>query len=110
MSDTLRRNAPQYRSPTTPLHAWHDGTASEPISATIVAVVAKFAGVDVTQLPPLYDWIDPDALNKLLQPKPDLTKTFNGHVTFRYAEHLVTVFDDGEIMVRKYSDGWIEDC
>lgn len=64
----------------------------EPLSVRLVERVANHAGVDVQALPPLYDVIDPDALDSLVH--ADL---WNGQVMFTYFGYAVTIRSDGEI-------------
>ena len=102
MSDTdstTRPDAPSYRSRTTPLHVWHDALDSGSLSTTVVTAVAKASGEDPTDLPPLYESIDPDALDKLLGGGLGRSGSHDGYLTFTYADHSVTVHADGEIVV-----------
>jgi hypothetical protein len=64
-------------------------TASEAVLET----VADRAGVDATELPSLYDAIDPDALDALFRDgRP-------GRVSFVYAGHEVTVCGRDQVTV-----------
>lgn len=79
--------------PGDPNNDWSGDGAS--VSAAIIAVVSDEAGVDPVVLPPLYDQIDPDALDTLFASKNgDLCRT--GSVTFVYAGYVVEVVCDGE--------------
>ena len=72
-------------------------TSTDPDQTVLPAVVRAVAAVDnvpVADLPPLYEAIDPDALNALLQ-----SNGFDGHVTFEYADHAVRVESDGSVSV-----------
>jgi len=42
-----------------------DWTDAETVSAAVVAAVGSVAGKSATELPPLYDAVDPDALDAL---------------------------------------------
>lgn len=102
MSDidsTSRADGPSYRSRTTPLHVWHDTEDSGSLSTTVVTAVAKAASVEPMDLPPMYEAIDPDALDKLLGGGLGRSESYNGYVTFSYADYSVTVHADGEIVV-----------
>lgn len=69
-------------------------TASE----AVLAAVAEREGLDETDLSePLYDAIDPDALNALVQ-------SGRGHVSFQYAGYLVTVDHDRNIRLTPLSE------
>ena len=104
MSDTystIRPGEASYRTRTTPLHVWHDPDVAGSLSTTVVTAVAKAASVEPMTLPPLYESIDPDALDKLLGGGLGRSRGYNGYVTFGYAEHSVTVHADGEIVVHE---------
>ena len=71
---------------------WYDGS----VSLDVVRAVSERAGIDPVDLPPLYERVDPDALDDLFAPaghRPGLM----GRVTFRYCGHLITVFNDGKL-------------
>ena len=61
-------------------------------SMTVVEAVGAAADTPVLELPPLFDAIDPDALDALFAGRPT-----NGVVTFRYAGYDVTVRADGTV-------------
>jgi len=67
-------------------------------SREVVRTVAAREGVDETDLPPLYDAIDPDALDALLASvgteDPD-----RASVDFEYAGHRVVVSGDRTVTV-----------
>lgn len=63
-------------------------------STAIVKTVSSRTGQPVTELPPLYEVIDPDALDVLFSGRETL-----GVVTFEYAGHDVTVRADQTIDV-----------
>ena len=66
-----------------------DATASE----AVVATVADRSGTDPIALPPLYDSIDPDALDAIFgDDRP-------GRVTFSYAGYEVTVCGRDQVTV-----------
>ncbi|MDR9431077.1 MAG: HalOD1 output domain-containing protein [Natronomonas sp.] len=60
-------------------------------SERIVRTVATEADSDPVELPPLYDAIDPDALDALVD------RMSNGTVSFAYAGYEVTVRGDESI-------------
>lgn len=64
----------------------------------VVRVVADEAEVDPLDLPPLYNTIDTDALDAVVETVP------TGSVQFRYADYFVTVYGDGSIEVTEESD------
>lgn len=72
---------------------WDDDSVSTPMCA-VVSAVAEAEGVDVVDLPPLYDSIDPDALNNLF------SSGAVESVEFEYAGYTVVVRGEGKIDVR----------
>lgn len=69
--------------------------SSRPPSERVIDAVAETTERDPTELPPLYDTLDPDALDALLR------TGFDGTVSFTFAGCSVTVGDDGEIRVEE---------
>lgn len=64
------------------------------MTSTVASALAAHENVDVDELaPPLYDVIDPEALE-------DLFRDTTGRVTFEYREYGVTVDDDYTVEVR----------
>ncbi|RLM56472.1 hypothetical protein DVK02_08150 [Halobellus sp. Atlit-31R] len=57
----------------------------------VVVNVAEAAHTDASALPPLYEAVDPDALNDLVE------STFEGAISFSYAGCTVTVDGDGDV-------------
>lgn len=68
----------------------HDAT--EP-SVRVVNEVAAATDADPLSMAPLYETIDPDALDQLVAAEID------GYVHFTYAGHEVTVHGDGAVVV-----------
>ncbi|AGB39965.1 HalOD1 output domain-containing protein [Natronococcus occultus] len=75
---------------------WERGTENTPVYA-VVSAVAEAEDADPVALPPLYEAIDPEALNALLAAEPE---TAVGTVAFRYAGYDVEVTGDGDVSVR----------
>lgn len=67
----------------------------ERISVAIVQEIAALEGADPTELPPLYDSVDTDALDALVRHSDaeDLT------IEFDYGDYRVSVEGTGEITV-----------
>lgn len=61
------------------------------VSVRVVQNVANTTDSDPLELPPLYDAVDPDALDTLVGRMSD------GVVSFTYAGHVVTVTSEGSI-------------
>lgn len=70
---------------------------TESVSERIVTAVAEFTGRDPLSLDPLYDAIDPEALDALFEPT-DATGTPR-RVAFTYAGCSVEITGEGEIRV-----------
>jgi len=65
-------------------------------SVAVVEAVAAHEGVDPLDLPPLYDAVDPSALDTLFAPRPD-GSVRDGQLSFRFAGYDVTVHTSGEV-------------
>lgn len=73
-------------------------TDGEPVSNGVCAAVAALEGVSETDLTPLAESIDPDALNRLLADGSD-----TDHVTFGYAGYEITA-TAGSIRIDERTD------
>lgn len=68
------------------------------VASLLVLAFEEIIGRDATELPPLSDCVDPDALNTLFS--ADRTHAPpNGSVHFSYHGHDVSIHSDGEILV-----------
>lgn len=65
------------------------------ISERVIQVAADATDSDELELPPLYDTIDPDALDEVIDGMS------SGEITFRYAGCEITVTADQQIHVTK---------
>lgn len=65
----------------------------ESVTQRVVQQVASTMNYDLLELPPLYDYIDPDGLERLVDSMAD------GEVSFTYVGHQVTVSNDGTVDV-----------
>lgn len=75
---------------------------AEPPSVAAIRAVADAADVDPAELgTPLYDQIDPDALDALFDDRPNGTPRGSGHVTFSLLGYDVTVYSDGHVVVNE---------
>ncbi|QLG61253.1 HalOD1 output domain-containing protein [Halorarum salinum] len=76
---------------------------TEPPSATVIENVAVHKGTDALLLdPPLYDVLDPDALDALFRDVDGARRT--GEVSFEYCGCHVTVGSDGRVLVEDADD------
>jgi hypothetical protein len=62
-------------------------------SVRVVQRVARETGRDATELPPLYDAVDPEALDAVVE------SVATTSVKFRYADHDVWIDADGTVSV-----------
>ena len=69
-------------------------------STRVIGTVADELGVDPLECPPLYDHVDPTALNALF----DGRSATHGTVTFEYAGYTVTVTSEGDIELLAIDD------
>jgi hypothetical protein len=67
-------------------------------STAVVSAVAAHEGVDETTLPPLYDAVDPDALDALLG-SIQTDGPGQASVAFDYAGHSIVVTEDHSVTI-----------
>lgn len=72
------------------------GPESDPLSVAVPTLVAQCESVDPCELPPMYDAVDPDALDRLVSGDGSAESTVE--ITFGYAGYTVAV-GDGELAV-----------
>lgn len=65
----------------------------ETASARVIRTVADTTATDPLELPPLYETIDPDALDALVE---DMT---SGTISFSYIGRDITVHSDGTVTI-----------
>lgn len=82
----------------------HPSTASpetdQSITTAIVTTIADCEEVAPTDLPPLYDRINTDALDKLIAHRNAERASGETQVSFHYYGYEVTVTDDRRVHVR----------
>lgn len=71
----------------------------DPVSTAVVEAVATVSNARVEAMPPLFDVVDPEALDRLF------TQTRTGMVSFRYCGVTVRVRADGRISIYE-GDEW----
>lgn len=79
---------------------WEQDTENTPVYA-VVSAVSNASGLDVFELPPLYEAINPDALNALFTSR---SEPGGGNVSFEYAGYDVVVRGTGVVEVRTTVD------
>lgn len=73
---------------------------SDAVILTIVASVSELVGKGLSDLPPLNNSIDVDALADIFNwDSAESSQLQSGCVTFRYEECEITVFADGQVVV-----------
>lgn len=82
------------------IRAEYDWETTRP-SIAVVETVASVIDRAAITLGPLYESVDPEALDALVGPSGPPTRTDTVTVSFVFAEHRVTVHGTGEIIVHK---------
>lgn len=93
------------RDPSAPAdeyHAMHDWSGDEPLSFSVVRAVSMLAGEEPEALQPLYEVIDPDALDSLFTDRAGR----NGTLSFSLDGYDVTIHADGSIVVERADAGY----
>jgi len=72
------------------------------VTSVVVEALAEAEDTSPTEMTePLYEYVDPDALNRLFATGDDAS----GRVVFSYGEYRVTVTVDDDVYVYVYLDG-----
>ena len=78
----------------------HDFDGPAELTTTLAHALSDISGVDVTEAGfTLYDYIDPDALDRLFKPDGNGAQRVNGALTLTVWGHQVTVYSDGQIAI-----------
>lgn len=72
-------------------------SSEDSIVLEIIQTVAREADVDPVDLPPLYDYIDPDIFDDRASSGDHPLRTYK--IVFEYAGHVVSVDNDGTVTV-----------
>lgn len=84
----------------TPLEIQYDQQQNHSLSTVIIQEMVEATGVEPSNIPePLYESINPDALEELFHPLPDEADQKNRKVAFVFAGHYITVRGDGRIRI-----------
>lgn len=83
-------------APDAPYTLQHDWDAATPLHLTVVSGVAVVTNTEPEALPPLYDAVDPDSLERLLRSVPDESRSAVS-VAFPFAGWNVEVDATGEV-------------
>lgn len=77
-----------------------DSSPDGSLSAVIVEAVADREDCSPTEIEPLYDAINPDALNALFFfDSAQSSSRINGEISFEYCGYLINVTSDGRISI-----------
>lgn len=87
------------------IHDYYDPNSGDTIGYTVVTAVAAARETDPIDLPPLYDSIDVDALDAIVDGAQDRPDDVEGRVSFTYAGLEIAVDFDGWIQVDLGDDG-----
>lgn len=87
MSDTMEGNTEFGRL----TYEW----STTPPSIAVVETVAQARDIDVTDIAPLYESIDPEALNHLIK-----SGGADVSISFPFADRNITVHGQGDVVVR----------
>jgi len=100
-TDAKSHPTQQYQGRETRTHfVKHDFDGPAALTTTLAHALSDVSGVDVTDTGfTLYDYIDPDALDRLFKPADDGSQRVNGMLTFTVWGHQVTVYSDGQIAI-----------
>lgn len=79
-------------------------TQTASISDEVVLAVAEATDTDPTELEPLYDVVDPDALDQLFQPHLNGTQRIGGRVIFSMDGCEVTIHANGDVVATPLDD------
>lgn len=63
----------------------------ELVSTAVVRAVSAATDRDPCSLPPLAAVVDPDALDRLFEPRADGTARTGGHLSFVYCDHRIGI-------------------
>lgn len=92
--------------PTTNTYQLHpDWRADEPVTAAVVRGVATVMNTPPTELQPIYETVDPDALDLVFDSTPGNPESRDISVTFRFNECEVRVHATGTIEITPPDDG-----
>jgi hypothetical protein len=87
-----------YRSCTPVVDAQYSSESDQSPAEVIVDALAEAAGVDPLELPPLYDFVDYDTLNRLFQ-KHDRATDTDAILSFRIEDWNVFIRTDGRVRI-----------
>ncbi|KZN26519.1 hypothetical protein A4G99_21000 [Haladaptatus sp. R4] len=82
-----------------------DGGETDSLPVAIVREVAAEKEVETSSLPPIYETINPDALEELFDSPLDGTSQTTGRIVFEYSGCRVVVTSTGAVQATLLDDG-----
>lgn len=79
-----------------------NATEPDSLTLTITDALAEARGVDPIDLPPLNDYVDIDALSRLVDHTTTRQQAVFCRVTLQIGDEEVQVYDNGKVEVRPY--------
>jgi Flp pilus assembly CpaF family ATPase len=73
---------------------------SDSLTQRIITTVAEEKGQSIDELEPLYNAINPEALESLFASRVDGSSRPDGEVSFQYAGYWVTVSSEGAVEIK----------
>lgn len=92
-----------YNARTGAYHVRHDWGGEESLAELVVFTVAAIVGVEPEHVAPLSSCVDTDSLESLFSLEGD--PTGGGHLSFRLNDCTVTVYNDGDVLIRPPESG-----
>jgi len=89
-----------YDPATDSYHFHHDWDAIEPLSYTVVQLILALTDEELDSVTPLWESIDPDALDDILRPNRP-TNHHHDRLTFTHERCRVTVKRNGHVSVHR---------
>lgn len=85
-------------------HSTHDWDSDEPLTSTVMELILALTGEEPASGPPLWETIDPDALNQLFGSDGRVSQS-SARLTFYHQRYTVTVQRDGHVFVYPPGEG-----
>ena len=81
-------------------HTWCDRDSYDSVSTTLLLTMSSVLEVDPTDLEPLTEYIDPDALDALVGHwQRDASRIDGGSISFAFSQCTVTAHASGELVI-----------
>lgn len=93
------RDRTGYDSTTETYHVQHDWESGKPLAMTVVTVVEVLTDRETTEIEPLYESVDPDALEQTLRSLRIPGDEVGGKVGIEFAGLSVVARSDGHVYV-----------